>query len=308
MSVRGGEGFGDFRGLNGSLHIGCIGGCGENIRRYAGAVSPAPPEDQDLKTVIRRLTDLQSRMNSLEQPAARADSALPAGVDAGLARQMVESQNLRDSMKGYELQQSRVYQDFIGGAGVFAKDIVEVLDKRFYPRLDVMFTNAKTAVTERMSLLTPERFADKTDGHLADFEARFETSILQFATLREEFALTEFKIFEATDRMDAIWNDQDANGIGGWRLVMRAVSAFVEKNKELQPPDPLGLFRGQEELRGPSQPAIPNFVCPRCHQEEVRRLYRNTIFQEALRVFWIAPYRCHACHKNFYRMRSPTTV
>jgi hypothetical protein len=183
-----------------------------------------------------------------------------------------------------------------------AEDIAEVLEQRFFPRLDSMFASAKAGAAERVAVLTPDAFAQKTEVQLADLEARFAASIEQFSTVREEFARMELRVLEATARLDAIWADQDTTGIGGWRLVMRAVTASVKKNRE-QPAGRMDQFRVQEEVRVPSRPAILNLSCPKCHLREVRRLRRDTMLEEALRVLFIAPYRCHACGEKFHRMR-----
>lgn len=237
-------------------------------------------------------------MSSLEQSPARPATV---SVDAELGRQMVESQILRDRMKAFELQQAQVYQDFIGGADAFGEDIVKVLDVRLFPRLDAMFEGAKREAQERISGLTPGYFADKMDLQLTDFESRFAASIYQFSALREAFERTEMKIVAATERMDAIWADQDSSGVGGWRTVMRSVSSYVDKNRDTTVDS--DRFKGPEEVREPSQPAIPDFNCPKCYKQEVRRLYRNTVFEEMLRIVAVAPYRCNACHAKFYRMR-----
>jgi len=41
--------------------------------------------------------------------------------------------------------------------------------------------------------------------------------------------------------------------------------------------------------------------CPRCTSKAVRRAKRACIFEEILRWFFIAPYRCRACRHKFYR-------
>jgi hypothetical protein len=41
--------------------------------------------------------------------------------------------------------------------------------------------------------------------------------------------------------------------------------------------------------------------CPNCTSTNVRRAYRKGIWEEILRVFFIAPFRCRACRHKFYR-------
>lgn len=41
--------------------------------------------------------------------------------------------------------------------------------------------------------------------------------------------------------------------------------------------------------------------CPNCTSTDVRRANRKGIFEEFLRLFFIAPFRCRACRHKFYR-------
>jgi hypothetical protein len=41
--------------------------------------------------------------------------------------------------------------------------------------------------------------------------------------------------------------------------------------------------------------------CPNCTSTNVRRAYRKGIWEEFLRVFFLAPFRCRACRHKFYR-------
>ncbi|MGD1068755.1 MAG: hypothetical protein ABSB15_01330 [Bryobacteraceae bacterium] len=41
--------------------------------------------------------------------------------------------------------------------------------------------------------------------------------------------------------------------------------------------------------------------CPHCTSTNVRRAYRQGLFEELLRLFFVAPFRCRACRHKFYR-------
>ncbi len=41
--------------------------------------------------------------------------------------------------------------------------------------------------------------------------------------------------------------------------------------------------------------------CPNCTSTNVRRAYRHGLWEEFLRLFFIAPFRCRACRHKFYR-------
>jgi hypothetical protein len=46
---------------------------------------------------------------------------------------------------------------------------------------------------------------------------------------------------------------------------------------------------------------FPNLYCPRCTSTSIRRATRSGIWEEFLRLFFIAPFRCRACRHKFYR-------
>jgi hypothetical protein len=41
--------------------------------------------------------------------------------------------------------------------------------------------------------------------------------------------------------------------------------------------------------------------CPNCTSTDVRRANRKGLFEEFLRLFFIAPFRCRSCRHKFYR-------
>lgn len=41
--------------------------------------------------------------------------------------------------------------------------------------------------------------------------------------------------------------------------------------------------------------------CPNCTSTNIRRAYRQGMFEEFLRLFFIAPFRCRSCRHKFYR-------
>jgi len=65
----------------------------------------------------------------------------------------------------------------------------------------------------------------------------------------------------------------------------------IESPRELIKADPLDL----EELKGKYG------FCPNCTSTNVRRAYRHGIWEEFLRLFFIAPFRCRSCRHKFYR-------
>jgi hypothetical protein len=65
----------------------------------------------------------------------------------------------------------------------------------------------------------------------------------------------------------------------------------LESHTEVIKADPQEV----EELKG------RNGFCPNCTSTNVRRAYRKGLWEEFLRLFFIAPFRCRACRHKFYR-------
>jgi hypothetical protein len=70
--------------------------------------------------------------------------------------------------------------------------------------------------------------------------------------------------------------------------------ALLDKDKsntELVPSDPREL-----------QEVIGKYgFCPKCTSTKIRRAYRHGVWENLLRLFFIAPFRCRACRHKFYR-------
>jgi hypothetical protein len=64
-----------------------------------------------------------------------------------------------------------------------------------------------------------------------------------------------------------------------------------ESNTGLVPADPHEL----EEVIGKYG------FCPKCTSTKIRRAYRHGVWENLLRLFFIAPFRCRACRHKFYR-------
>ena len=68
-----------------------------------------------------------------------------------------------------------------------------------------------------------------------------------------------------------------------------------EHDRELVKADPRELTE-MDDI-----PAGRYVFCPNCTSTKVRRAYRRGLWEEFLRLFFIAPFRCRACRYKFYR-------
>jgi hypothetical protein len=83
-----------------------------------------------------------------------------------------------------------------------------------------------------------------------------------------------------------------ADAVPGFRLeASQYAIPQIEPRTEVIKADPLDL----EELKG------KHGFCPNCTSTNVRRAYRHGLWEEFLRLFFIAPFRCRACRHKFYR-------
>jgi chaperonin cofactor prefoldin len=87
-----------------------------------------------------------------------------------------------------------------------------------------------------------------------------------------------------------------AQAVPGFRLeasqfAVPELEPHVVSHTEVIKADPQEL----EELKGKYG------FCPNCTSTNIRRAYRHGLWEEFLRLFFIAPFRCRACRHKFYR-------
>jgi hypothetical protein len=83
-----------------------------------------------------------------------------------------------------------------------------------------------------------------------------------------------------------------SGAVPGFRLEASPYAAqMLQPSVELVKAEPQGL----EEMKGRVG------FCPNCTSTKVRRAYRHGLFEEFLRLFFIAPFRCRTCRHKFYR-------
>jgi len=90
------------------------------------------------------------------------------------------------------------------------------------------------------------------------------------------------------------WSVQDQTP----QLPMNALfvtEADVERDRELVKADT------REVTEMDDMPVGRYVFCPNCTSTKVRRAYRQGLWEEFLRLFFIAPFRCRACRHKFYR-------
>lgn len=107
--------------------------------------------------------------------------------------------------------------------------------------------------------------------------------------LRDHSKLAEKKVSSAVHSIEKTLSD----AVPGFRLEASQYAAApqIAAANELVVADPQEL----DEVKSQSG------FCPNCTSTRVRRAYRHGLWEEFLRLFFIAPFRCRACRHKFYR-------
>jgi hypothetical protein len=238
------------------------------------AVQPAPD-------VLARLRELELRLNSL------------SGSTGPDVRRFREDLVAHEDRRGKRLGQA------VRQASSFALEITRGVDAKLAPRLSGVADRALLQISDVP--ISQPLLGSRAERQLLEIEALLPDAIGQFATLRSSGHSLEGRLAIAGERLDDLWRKQDPQGIGGWRLVMRAVSSQVELEKDLQPAF-IEQYRGEPESHELHAAAV-GLECPRCKTPTVRRIKRETMLEEILRIAFVAPYRCATCGERSYQFR-----
>jgi hypothetical protein len=82
--------------------------------------------------------------------------------------------------------------------------------------------------------------------------------------------------------------------VPGFQLPPAPASAYPQLQAAPQPT----RAALQPDAEGDTGKAV---FCPNCTSTNVRRAYRKGLWEQVLRLFFLAPYRCRACRHKFYR-------
>ena len=106
--------------------------------------------------------------------------------------------------------------------------------------------------------------------------------------LRDSSKIAEQKVSSVVNSIEQTLS----NAVPGFRLeASKYPQPQIESRTEVVKADSQEL----EELKGKYA------FCPNCTSTNVRRAYRKGLWEEFLRLFFIAPFRCRACRHKFYR-------
>lgn len=174
------------------------------------------------------------------------------------------------------------------------EDLPSLIDERVGEHIEKLETRlvegfremGQRVVEESTQLLTSQ-----LDGRIAQLE---QVSVLQTDTigrLRDSSKASEQKVSGVVESIEKALGD----AVPGFRLTPPS-HLPPQLNPQM---DQRQLVRSQD--RSVEDLRIPNLFCPKCTSTSVRRAVRSGMWEEFLRLFFIAPFRCRACRHKFYR-------
>jgi len=199
-------------------------------------------------------------------------------------------QPLREAFAGHEERRGKQYGEALRLAGGFAIDVTRAVDAKLEIRLRGVAERAVAVVSETQF---PAGGLDHV--RVAGQEALLLEILERFGELQGARQETVDKLGAAVERVDELWKQQAA-GVGDWWLVMRAVREQMEFEKAQEPA--FAEFSVTEPVA-----AVKGLRCDRCGDGAVRRIQRESPLEEAMRMVFLAPYRCSTCGDRSYHFR-----
>ncbi len=200
----------------------------------------------------------------------------------------IDIQPLRQAFAGHEARRGKQYAEALRQAGGFALDVRRGVDERLETALSGVADRAIAVASEQrfpVAGLDHERAAGQEPIVLEMLE--------RFGALQRASQEQIDQLGAAVERVDEIWKQQEA--VGNWRVAMRAVREQVELETRQGP--------GFTELAGTEPVVAKGLQCERCRYWTVRRIQRQSLMEEAMRMLALAPYRCATCGTRSYHFK-----
>jgi hypothetical protein len=175
------------------------------------------------------------------------------------------------------------------------EDLPSLIDERVgeqLGKLESKLVDSFRKMGQRVVEQGTEALTSQLDGRISQLE---EISTLQTDTinhLRDSSRASHQKISGVVNSIEMALGD----AVPGFRLPPPP----AHLPSQLNPPvDARELVKSQD--RSIEDFRVPDMYCPKCTSTQVRRATRSGMWEEFLRLFFIAPFRCRACRHKFYR-------
>jgi hypothetical protein len=173
-------------------------------------------------------------------------------------------------------------------------DLSSIIDEQVgeqIEKLENKLVDSFREMGQRVVDQSTEALTNQLDGRISQLE---EISAIQTETINHLRDTSR----NAEQRVSGVVNNIE-------RALGDAVPGF-----KLDPPAhlPHQITQAEERklIKAPTRAVMedgkyPSLYCPKCTSTSIRRATRSGIWEEFLRLFFIAPFRCRACRHKFYR-------
>jgi hypothetical protein len=177
---------------------------------------------------------------------------------------------------------------------VVKDDLPSIIDERVGEQMEKLETKLVEGFKEmgqRVVEQSTHALTSSLDGRISQLEQISQMQTDTINSLRDSSRVAEQKVSGVVNSIERALGD--------------AVPGFKLTPPSHLPPQ-LDPAQDQRELvksqsRSLDDLRIPNVYCPKCTSTQVRRASRAGMWEEFLRLFFIAPFRCRACRHKFYR-------
>jgi hypothetical protein len=260
----------------------------DNLKaRQSGDAARGSKAEVDL--LLQRLRTLQLRLNSVDPIAQKAT-----------AGRILEWRAAAGETRARENRRNKLQSAVIEKAGGVAHDFAVRFEEEFLSRLTDSFSALIPEIEQvgdAISLGQAARLEDDYGSRLVALERRTAEADAQMTELREACMHGYRGLAEVNNRLDSIWDNQETQGIGGWRIVMRQAAA----EKEAKTKSSMEAFR-EEAFDDEFTTETRGRVCPVCGEAKGRRKPKTGIIDDLLGLVSVDPYQCKRCYCRFYRL------
>jgi len=142
--------------------------------------------------------------------------------------------------------------------------------------------------------------SDQLNGRIETLEKVSNMQSKTLLTLRDSSRLANQKVSQAVDSIESSL----AAAVPGFKLEPAREPAVPFIHPQFQPEAPKKqLVKANTQEVTETEAGVRGRIgfCPSCTSTNIRRATRAGLFEEFLRLFFIAPFRCRACRHKFYR-------
>ena len=178
---------------------------------------------------------------------------------------------------------------------IMKEDLPALIDERVGDQIDKLETRLVDGFRE-MGQRVVEQSTDVLTSQLGGRLDQLEhISVIQTDTinkLKDSSKLTEQRMSGVVNSIEKALGD----AVPGFRL--EPPSHLPPQLNPPQQHEPRELITQDQAF---ADGKLPDVYCPRCTSVNVRRANRSGMWDELLRLFFVAPFRCRACRHKFYR-------